>query len=586
MATFRKIWDILTTAEKRSAWILLCLMVVGMVLEMLGVSLVIPALALLTQGELAHHYPAFRPVIQSLGHPDQRSLVIDGMLLLVGVYLIKALFLAFLAWKQMQFAYGLQGQLSERLFAAYLRLPYAFHLQRNSAHLIRNAINEVNLFTSMGIIPGITLVAESLILFGLCSLLVFIQPVGTMIAVSILAVAAWGFNRFTRSRVAQWGKARQHHDGLCIQRLQEGLCGVKDVKLLGKESDFLEQFHHHNAQSIHAGQLQATLQRLPRLWLELLAISGLAILVISMLMRGGSIEGILPTLGLFAVATFRLMPSFNRVLGAVQSLRYGLPVIDLLHKEINLPHPEKVTVTSNATSPFSARLHLDRVSYTYPGGSKPALKDISLAIRCGESIGFIGTSGAGKSTLVDILLGLLGPDAGEVSVDGRDIRNNLRNWQDQIGYVPQAIFLTDDTLRRNVAFGMTNERIDDIAVQRAIRAAQLEDFVASLPDGLETIVGERGIRLSGGQRQRIGIARALYHDPAVLVLDEATSSLDAATEHQVMQSIRALQGSKTILIVAHRLSTVTHCDRVYRLEQGRVIESGASYHVLASKIIG
>ena len=569
LSTARKIWNLLTSAERRSAVVLLGLMFIGMVLETLGVGLVIPALALFTQRDFVSNYPALQPVLQALGNPSQQTLVIGGMLVLVGMYLIKALFLAYLAWWQTRFAFGVQAQLSQRLFTVYLRQPYTFHLQRNSAQLIRNVINEVGMFTGGGILPGIMLLTESLVMLGLCSLLLLVEPLGALIVVSMLGTAAWGFHRLTRGRIARWGHARQHHEGLRIQHLQQGLGGAKDVKLLGRETDFLEQYRLHNAQSARVGQLQSTLQQLPRLWLELLAVSGLAILVISMLAQDRALEAVLPTLGLFAAAAFRIMPSVNRVLGAVQSLRYVLPVIDVLYTELKLATPE-VADTHSPVTPFRAALELSQITYAYPGAAEPALKDISLAIQRGESVGFIGASGAGKSTLVDIVLGLLTPDTGEVRVDDKDIQANLRNWQDQIGYVPQSIFLTDDTLRRNVAFGLPSEQIDDAAVQRAIQAAQLEDFVASLPDGLETLVGERGIRLSGGQRQRIGIARALYHDPAVLVLDEATSSLDTATERGVMQAVTTLQGSKTILIVAHRLSTVEHCDRLYRLEQGRM----------------
>jgi ABC-type multidrug transport system fused ATPase/permease subunit len=573
LSTARKIWSLLTSAERRSAVALLGLMFIGMVLETLGVGLVIPALALLTQRDLVNNYPALQPALQALGNPGQQSLIVGGMLVLVGVYLIKALFLALLAWQQMRFAFGVQAQLSQRLFTVYLRQPYTFHLQRNSAQLILNVINEVSLFTGNGVQSSMVLITESLVLLGLCSLLIVVEPLGALIVVSVLGTAAWGFHHLTRRRIARWGETRQHHEGLRIQHLQQGLGGAKDVKLLGRETQFLEQYRPHNMQSARVGQLVATLKQLPRLWLELLAVSGLAILVISLLAQGRALETILPTLGLFAAAAFRLMPSVNRVLGAVQSLRYVFPVIDILHAELDLAIPTAVVMPS-PVMPFRVALELSQITYAYPGAAEPALKDISLAIQRGESVGFIGASGAGKTTLVDILLGLLTPDTGEVRMDRKDIQANLRNWQDQIGYVPQSIFLTDDTLRRNVAFGLPNEQIDDTAVQRAIQAAQLEEFVASLPDGLETFVGERGIRLSGGQRQRIGIARALYHDPAVLVMDEATSSLDTATEHDVMQAVCALHGSKTILIVAHRLSTVAHCNRLYRLHAGRVVEEG------------
>jgi len=567
-----KIWSMLTHREQRNSIVLLGLMLIGMILETLGVSLVIPALALLTQGDIALRYPALQPVLDALGNPSQQTLVIGGMLVLVGVYLVKAMFLALLAWWQMRFAFGVQAQLSQRLFAVYLRQPYTFHLQRNSAQLIRNVINEVSMITGNAILPVMMLLTEGLVLIGLCGLLLAVEPQGALIVVSVLGAAAWFFHRLTLGSIENWGKARQYHEGLRLQHLQQGLGGAKDVKMFGREADFLQQYRIHNDQSAHVAQMQSTLQQLPRLWLELLAVSGLAILVISMLAQNRPLEAVLPTLGLFAAAAFRLMPSVSRILSAVQALRYGMPMIDVLHAELNLKIPEPAG-KQEPYEPFHSSIVLSHVSFTYPSAASETLRDISLLIKRGESVGFIGASGAGKSTLVDIILGLLTPDKGVMLVDAKDIQQNLRNWQNQIGYVPQSIYLTDDTLRRNVAFGLPDDQIDDAAVKRAIQSAQLDDFVSSLPDDLMTMVGERGIRLSGGQRQRIGIARALYHDPAVLLLDEATSSLDTATELDVMEAVKALQGSKTILIVAHRLSTVEHCDRLYRMEKGVLLDA-------------
>lgn len=579
----RKIWELLDDGERRGAIALLGLMLIGMVLETLGVGLVIPAVALLTRPDFASSYPLFEPALQSLGNPSQKELVVGGMLVLVAVYFVKVLFLALLAWRQAHFAYGVQARLSQRLFMAYLHQPYTFHLQRNSAQLIRNVTGEVNIFTFNIMFPGMLLLTESLVLFGLCCLLLVVEPIGALIVVGVLGVAAWGFLRLTRRRISLWGDARLVHEGLRIQHLQQGLGGVKDVKLLGREADFLDQYQLHNVESARAGKLQTALQQLPRLWLELLAVTGLAVLVFSMLAQGRGLEAIVPTLGLFAAAAFRLIPSVSRGVTSVQSLRYGLPVVDTLYAEANLPI-QKAASTRAPVSPFSGLLKLHDVTYTYPCASRAALNNLSLEIRCGESVGFIGTSGSGKSTLVDVLLGLLTPDSGEVRVDGANIQSDLRNWQDQIGYVPQSIFLTDDTLARNVAFGLSKSQIDLDAIWRAIRAAQLEEFVLSLPDGLNTMVGERGICLSGGQRQRIGIARALYHDPAVLVLDEATSALDEATEESVMQAVTALRKNKTILIVAHRLSTVEYCDRLYRLELGRVVGVGGPAKMLSGNI--
>ncbi|GGI54424.1 ABC transporter ATP-binding protein [Oxalicibacterium solurbis] len=579
---FRKIWKLLTSAEKKNAAVVLCLMFVGMALETLGVSLVIPALALFTQDDIAHAHPGLQPFLNAIGNPSQSNLVIGGMLVLVGVYLVKTLFLAFLAWWQTRFAFGVQAQLSQRLFNIYLGQPYTFHLQRNSAQLIRNVFNEVNLFTFNCLLPGMLILAESLVMLGLCSLLLVVEPIGTVVLVMTFGGAAWGFNKMTRSHITKWGKARQSHDGLRLQHLQQGLGGVKDVKLLGREAEFSRQFTFHNFHSAKAAQLQATLQQLPRLWLELLAVGALAILVVVMLIQGRGLDGILPTLGLFAAAAFRLMPSVNRVLTSIQAMRYGLPVIETLHEELELKESRLVAATPS-DGIFSNALEFVDVSYSYPDAVSPSLNHISITMCRGESIGFIGASGAGKSTLVDVLLGLLQPDHGEIRVDGKNIQENLRTWQSQIGYVPQSIFLTDDTLRRNVAFGLPEERIDDDAIMRAIKAAQLEEFLTGLPDGLETMVGERGIRLSGGQRQRIGIARALYHDPGILVLDEATSSLDTSTEQDVMEAVRALQGKKTTIIVAHRLSTIAHCDRLYRLQGGIIVEEGAPDSMLNDK---
>jgi ABC-type multidrug transport system fused ATPase/permease subunit len=355
--------------------------------------------------------------------------------------------------------------------------------------------------------------------------------------------------------------------------LQQGLGGAKDVKLLGRESDFLAQCRLHNSGIARVGQRQTALQALPRLWLELLAVIGLAALVLVMLKQGKPLEALLPTLGLFAAAAFRIMPSVSRVLGAMQSVRYTLPVIDTLYSEICLLSAAKPLQRGEPLL-FNKFLTLNQVNFRYPNTEAKTLHDISLTIPRGASVGFIGGSGAGKSTLVDIILGLLTPESGVVQVDDIDIQTRLRGWQDKIGYVPQSIFLTDDSLRRNVAFGLPDDQIDETAVWRALRAAQLEQFVRDLPEGIDSLVGERGIRLSGGQRQRIGIARALYHDPSVLVLDEATSSLDTDTERGIINAVRALQGEKTIIVVAHRLSTVEHCNYLFRLERGKVVEEG------------
>jgi ABC-type multidrug transport system fused ATPase/permease subunit len=313
---------------------------------------------------------------------------------------------------------------------------------------------------------------------------------------------------------------------------------------------------------------QLTLSQIPRLWLETIGVIGLAMLIGAVVFRSGRPADVLPTVGLFAAAAFRVIPSANRLMTSLQFIRYSDAVVVLIGRELlGVDNASKVETLPVS---FLREIILEGVSYSYPSSKSPTIKNINITIKRGECIGLIGPSGAGKSTLVDILLGLLIPNQGSINVDGINIKNRLRGWQDLIGYVPQSIFLTDDTLAGNIAFGLADDDISENAIWAAVRLAQLESFVESLPDGIQTYVGERGIRLSGGQRQRIGIARALYHNPQVLVFDEATSALDSKTEGGVMDAITALKKVRTIIIIAHRLSTIENCDVVYSMSNGSI----------------
>lgn len=583
--TFTKLWDLLTSTERRDAVVLLNLMFVGMVLETFGIGLVIPALTLMTQADFVQRYPVLLPAYEAMGRPSQRELVLIGVAALIAVYVIKTGFLSWLCWRQMQFVYKLQADLSNRLFAGYLGQEYEFHLLRNSAQLIRNAMGEVNLLTQNGVLQALILLSEALVIIGIFSLLVYVEPLGAMLAVSTLGLAGWAFYHYTRIPVLKWGERRQYHEGMRIQHLQQGLGGVKAVKLFGRESEFVERYRNHTDEAAEVGMRAHTLQLLPRLMLEFLAVVALGLLVLVLITKGRPLDMLLPTIGVFAAAAFRILPSVNRIVGALQVVRFTLPVVDTITAEMANIRPQISKVSSGPQKmEFRRALTLDRVSYRYPQANSMALQDVSLVIEVGTSVGFIGSSGAGKSTLIDVVLGLLSPSSGRVCVDGVDIAGDLNKWQGIVGYVPQSIYLTDDSLRRNIAFGVPDTEIDDDAVLRALRAAQLDQFVLEMPDGLATNVGERGVRLSGGQLQRIGIARALYHDPQVLVLDEATSALDAATEKGVMDAVKALHGRKTVLIVAHRLSTVRICDYVYRLDSGRIAESGPPSNVIDESV--
>lgn len=585
MTLLNKLSYLLSKTQKRQLVVLAGLMIIGMFFEMAGLGILIPALSLMLNSDIGKTYPAVRPYLEALGNPTQAQLVIWGMSFLVLVYLLKAVFLVFLSWRQSRFTAELSADLSRNLFLGYLRQPYTFHLQRNSAELLRNIQSEIGLFTSVSQ-SVINLSIEFSVVIGVAFMLIFVEPLGAIVVTSFLAVSALGFHRLTKNKLLNWGEQRQFHSGLLNQHLLQGLGGVKDVKLMGREDHFIKEYAEHNTANAKIQVKVTTLGLVPRVYLELLAVIGLAGLISLMMAQKKPLDLLLPTLGVFVAAAFRLIPSVNRIMNYVQQIRFTQPVVEVLFNEFCLI---RNSVESNAATSklnFIHELEVRKLRFQYSNTNMNALDEVSINIKKGESVGFIGPSGSGKTTLVDVILGLLTPVNGVILLDGQDIQKNMRGWQDQIGYVPQSIYLTDDTLRHNVAFGIPNDQIDDEAIARAIKASQLDEFIQSLPDKLETYVGERGIRLSGGQRQRIGIARALYHDPTVLVLDEATSSLDSATERSVMKAVSALQGSKTLLIVAHRLSTVEHCDRLYRLNQGKVVEEGTPLDILKAKKVG
>jgi ABC-type multidrug transport system fused ATPase/permease subunit len=548
-------------------------MLFGTVLETFSLGLVVPAVGLLTQPDYLQKFPAMDDF---LGNPTEVQFVVGSMVFLIVVYIFKTAFLIWSLWVQRGYSNSVSTRIGRQLFEIYLRQPYSFHLRRNSALLIRNSQNS-SAFMGGIIDPLLTIVSDVLVALGLFVLLMLLEPRGTIVTVIVFGAAAWLFRQFTNKRIRRWGEAQNYHKGMILQHLQQGFGGVKDVKVLGREDHFVIQYSEHLAGNAVILRRFSVAQALPRFGLEILTIMGLAVLVVTMVGSGRELTAILPVLGLFGAAAFRLLPAVNRVINNFQTINLSRPMVDDLYRDFGL-QPD-VSQVQSVVQTFDDKIEVHDISFTYESGPSRALTNVSLHVCRGEAVGLIGPSGSGKSTLVDVVLGLLAPQSGQVLVDNKDIQINLRGWQDQIGYVPQSIFLTDDTLRRNVAFGLPKSDINNESVRAAIRSAQLEDFVATLPAGLETVVGERGIRLSGGQRQRIGIARALYHNPSVLVLDEATSSLDTDTEHGVMQAVQALQGEKTVIIVAHRLSTVEYCDRLYRLEDSRIVDQGSFHEV-------
>ena len=571
--THKLLWDVLQAQERRSLFGVFALILIGTVLETISVGMMIPVLSVIASDNQKISLP-FLTISPSV---DKSQLIQLAVGLMLAVYIVKNIFLAISTWLQRGFLTRVTSRIASRMLEIYIRQPYVFHLRKNSSTLIRNT-QDASVLVAAGVEPMLTILTEGLIAVALFLVLVIVEPVGTICVVVLLLGATFVFQRFFDQKLQRWGAQRQIQKGSIIQTIQQGLGAVKDVQVLGREEWFVNE--HKERQSADAELLRRinTVQALPRLWLEVMAMAGLAGLVAIMLATGKSIDAIIPTVGLFAATSFKVLPSINKVVNSKQTLKVSRSTIETIHHDLDL----QIVVnskTGNSSFQFE-KIVVDRLNFKYEQSENLVLADVDVKINSGEAVGFVGQSGSGKSTLIDIMLGLLSPLSGSVTVNGQEVSGVKCDWQKTIGYIPQTIFLMDDSLRRNIAIGIADKEIDELAINEALKSAQLEDFVASLPEGVDTVVGERGVRLSGGQRQRIGIARALYHRPSVLVLDEATSSLDTETEHGVMQAVQALQGDKTVIIVAHRLSTVEYCDRLYRLDAGRIVDEGTFDEVM------
>lgn len=566
ISLFAKMLSLFDGKERRHALAMLCMMLLGSFFEAIGVGLLFPVITILAEPAKIPETYLIGDLYRVAGEPRAGRFVLAVLGLLLFVFFIKNTYLAILSYWQNRFAQNKAAVISQRLFAAYMAQPYSFHLQRNSAELLRNLTAETSSLVGLVLLPLLMLFSEALTVVALVVVLLQNNLLAASVVIVLFSVTSFIFYRLIRTRILRWGQAYQKHSSLAIQHLQQGLGGIKDIAVLGCQHFFSQRFVTHSNESASYNGRQGFINTLPLLWLETLAVAVLLGLVAILLLQGKSFSVIIPTLGMFTAAAFRLMPSANRILVSLQNLRFCKPTVDVLYREIHNTETVKDLCKAEPIT-FRQLFELRNIIFCYPGSSKNVLDGFSLTIEKGESVGIVGSSGVGKTTLVDILLGLLRPSSGDMQVDGQSVLNRIAGWQRNLGYVPQSIYLTDDTLRRNVAFGLPDEQIDDAAVWRAVESAQLGEYVRSLADGLNTDVGERGVRLSGGQRQRIGIARALYHDPEFLVLDEATSALDSETEGAVVSAINSLHGRKTIVVVAHRLSTLDGCDRIVDLKK-------------------
>jgi ABC-type multidrug transport system fused ATPase/permease subunit len=590
------------SGAKSSLVLLLIVFVSSSVLEAIGIGLIGPFISIVSEPGSIHRKPFLAWIYIQTGVQSTSEFILIFGLFVVVIFCIKSV-TYFIAQNYIyKFAFNQEGILISRLLNAYLRVPYTFHLSRNTAVLLKTIIIEVNRFVHFCMLPLLSSISNLVIS---CVLLLLLAKTNLLLLVMILGVLLPVFLVFHRfgSSFRQWGKTSSEMHQEMMRTINHSLGGLKETKVIGCESYFLQQLDEQILKHKEAVTLTFSVQVLPRILIEAAIVIFLVFYIsISQIFLKQNFQEVTALLGVFAFASLRLIPSTSQFIQGMSMLRNSSYTLDIIYfdlKEIEKQRlQDELKIRSdiqhgNSISPeksesvalsFIDQINLENITYHYSDTLEAAIKNIYLTIKKGESIALIGKSGAGKTTLVDIILGLLKIESGDILVDGVSIYSNLRNWQNLIGYIPQSIFLIDDTIERNIAFGVPDHLIDPEKLDKAIQAAQLTELIEQLPNGIKTSVGERGVRLSGGQRQRVGIARALYHDREILVLDEATAALDNETESMVTESIRALSGIKTMIIIAHRLTTVKHCDRVYMLEKGCIVESGTYQEVVGEQI--
>lgn len=498
-----------------------------------------------------------------------------GALAMAIFFLAKNLLLGAILYQQKRFHADCYAWTAQELYKRYLLAPYECVFERNSADLINNIFMAKNIAGQV-LSPLVDIVTEVAIITGILAVLLISEPQVTLATGTLLVATAGGFHFLFRQRLRHWGARQAVLTEETIRIVQEGLGSLKEVRVLGRERSLLGVFDTVRWAAAHLERLIQLVMAAPRLVNETIIIWVVAFVVVLIFASGRPSGDYISILGLFAFAGFRLMPSMNRLTGALSSLSLGKEPVRRICEDLSGLNATNAVDDNEASAsppaPFSTQIEISGLSYQYPGAGRDVLFDVSLTIRKGEAIGIVGPSGSGKTTLIDLLLGLFPARAGTFMADGQPLDPASSAWQRLFAYVPQEVFLYDDTLRRNIAFGLPDSAINEGKLQTAIRLASLELVIADLPQGIDTVLKERGVRLSGGQRQRIGIARALYHDPDILVLDEATSALDAETEREIVDAIERLKGIKTVVLIAHRLTTVRHCDRLVFLRDGRIVD--------------
>ncbi|MDZ7839841.1 MAG: ABC transporter ATP-binding protein [Gammaproteobacteria bacterium] len=591
ITSLKKLWWLLSRREKRNAFLLSLLLLVNGVLEMVGVGIVPVYVGIVAYPDKLIEHDLVQAVFASPGEIlTQTTLLYWGSAAVLVFFTVKLLYTVFLSYYQARFVHNRVLKIGDRLFTAYMLAPYTFHLGRNSAQLLRNVNTECTQLGASVLAPVIQLATHFFVVLAVAGLLIVASP-GFAVASLVLFIAvAAAVSGTLHGKFKELGLKAQAARGEVVRSVNEGLGGVKEIRILQREGAFTGRFREALGDTLYVQRFMQVIGHAIPVVMEWVSVAGLLVVVLLLFGMGNASETVVSTVVLFTVALLRLKGAIGSIIGRYTGLRQNLVSVDVVYDDLCTLEREateeggvrKKLLEEGGSLPvidFRHQIVLEDISFRYPNAHEDALRDVSLTIDKGEAIGFVGSTGAGKSTLIDVVLGVLTPTTGKLLVDGVHIRTDMDAWQRNVGYIPQSIYLVDGTIKQNIALGLPAARIDDVAVERSMRAAHLEHFIATLPNGVNTIVGERGIRLSGGQRQRIAIARALYHNPDVLIMDEATSALDNVTERAVIRAVEELKGERTILMIAHRLSTVRNCDRIVLLGHG-IVEAIGTYEEL------
>jgi ABC-type multidrug transport system fused ATPase/permease subunit len=575
MNTLSKILTFFNGQEKRKLFaIMSCIAVMGIV-EMVGIAAILPFMAVVASPEVIQTNVYLAKVYGWLGFSQPKYFMLFLGMTVFTFLVIGNAFSAMTCWLMTRFCYRQGKKISCELLQKYLKQPYIFFLNRNSSDLTKNILAEVDRLIIGIFINVLQSFAKIVMITCICTLLVLVDPLLAMIVMVVLGGAYVAVYGLIRQKLIAAGKLSSQVNTTRYQLITEVMSTIKELKILGREQKFTDEYSDAATQYANAETLSQLSPLVTRYIIEAIALGGMVLIALYLITTQEDINKFMPLLGLYAIAGYRLMPAMQQVFSGFSLLKYHLSALDILHREMQLPE-KKELMGQRAVMALKNELCIDNIDYAYPQASKVALKQVSLNIRRHSTVGIVGASGAGKTTLVDVILGLLEPSKGRLCVDGTVIHaHNVRDWQHNIGYVPQNICLIDASIAQNIALGVKSEDIDQRALIEAATMANLHEFICQeLAEGYDTFIGERGVRLSGGQRQRIGIARALYHNPELLIFDEATSALDGMTEKVIMEAIKRLAHKKTIILIAHRLNTVKDCDVIYVFNQGEVVGKG------------